>query len=356
MKKQRGAIVGTGLIAMSHARAMRDNGIEIAAAVSRTQEGARQFAETWNIPRYGTELSMLFDLELDCVHICTPPALHYEYAKLLMEHGKNILCEKPLCLHADEALELAELAEKKGLICAVDFNARFHPACQAAQQEVAGGDFGPVRMIHGNYLQEFGALPAFRDWRYNPTLAGELHAVTEIGSHWLDLSRFLSGKEIVAVSAQFDQFHQLRYAEDGMLYGEPGPGRQEVKVESEDAAIISLRYEDGVIGVVTLSELSQGRLNHLSIEITGEQENLWWNSEDSTRLCQARKGQGVNTRIFAFDTGFAGTFQALQAAVYGEIAGTGKGGYPSFADGAAVVKICEAILRSARSGAAWTEV
>ena len=356
MKKQKAAIVGTGLIAMSHARALRDNGIQIAVCVSRTQEGAKKFADAWGIPTYGTELSLAFDPSIDCVHVCTPPALHYEMVKALLEQGKNVLCEKPLCCKTQQAQELTQLAREKGLTCAVDFNARCHPACQAARQAVAEGDFGPVRMIHGNYLQEFGALPAFGDWRYNPALAGELHAVTEIGSHWLDLSRFISGKEILAVSAQFDKFHQTRYAEGGLLYGEPGEGRQQVKVESEDAAIISLRYSDGAIGVVTLSELSQGRLNHLSIEVTGEKENLWWNSEDSTRLYQARKGQGVTTRIFAFDTGFAGTFQALSQAVYQEIAGQSKGGYPTFADGAEVVKICDAILRSARSDAAWVEV
>lgn len=105
----------------------------------------------------------------------------------------------------------------------VNFNVRFHTACQAARKAVQAPDFGRVLLIHGSYLQEFGALPAPVDWRMNPQLAGRMHAVTEIGSHWMDLAQWISARRITAVSAQFDHFHPTRYAENGVMHAQPGP-------------------------------------------------------------------------------------------------------------------------------------
>lgn len=352
----RGAIFGTGLAAAQHALAMRGCGVEIALAVGRTEEGARRFAGRWGVPRSGRDPALLLEPGIDCVHICAPPALHYPVAKALLEAGKNIICEKPLCIRASEAGELARLASSKGLVCAVGFNLRFHPACQAARAAAMEPGFGPVRMVHGTYLQEYGALPARLDWRYDSSLAGELHAVSEIGSHWLDLAQHISGEKVAAVCAMFDGFHPVRYVAGGMMHGEPGPGREALPVASEDAAVVALRFAGGAIGAVTLSELSPGRLNRLSLEVTGENGNLWWDSEDAQRLFTARKGEPPRTAMFPFGAGYAGTFQALAAEVYRAIATGGPAAYPTFAEGAQVVRVCEAILRSARGGSRWVEV
>lgn len=353
------AIWGAGGIANTHVEALRSNGIAVAAVVSRTKAGAQAFAQRWGIPRWGDDPELLFAPEIDCVHICTPPNLHDEMAAEALRRGKHVLCEKPLCFSNEQAWALSRLAARTGRIGAVNFNIRFHTACQAAREAVQAPDFGRVLLIHGSYLQEFGALPAPVDWRMNPQMAGRMHAVTEIGSHWMDLAQWMTDCPITAVSAQFDQFHPVRYVENGVMYAQDGPGRTAMRVDSEDAAVVNLRFADGAIGAVVLSELSQGRCNRLSLEVTGEQETLWWNSEQPTLLSRARRGAGVQTQVFAFGSGFADTFRTLIGAVYQDVAAGGPSpqpSYPTFADAAVNVALCNAVWESAHHNGAWVSV
>lgn len=349
------AIWGSGFIAGTHVEALRSNGINILAVVSRSIEGSRAFAAKWGIPRYGTEAEILFSDDIDCVHVCTPPNLHYEMVKLLLENGKHVICEKPLCFENAQAEELAALAKEKGLVCAVNFNVRYHDACLKARELLQSQPFGRPLLIHGSYMQEFGALPAYADWRYNEKLAGKMHAVTEIGSHWLDLASHVSGRKITAVSANFGCFYPTRWVESGSMYAENAPGREPFNVASEDAAVISLRFEGGAIGAVTLSEISHGRYNHLSLEVTGEKGSLWWNSELNNILYSAEKGGALKQQVFAFGNGFTDTFRRLTAAVYAAIEKVGSS-YPSFADGRDSVVLCNAIYESALNNGAWVEV
>lgn len=350
------AIWGSGQIAETHAEMLRANGIAIAAVVSRRAEAARDFAVRWDIPAYGTDPALLFQEDICAVHICTPPALHYEMALECLRRGKHVLCEKPLCLGDDEARTLTRLAEEKGLVCAVNFNVRFHDACQAARAIVQSPDFGRVLLIHGSYLQEFGSLPAPKDWRYDPRLAGNMHAVTEIGSHWVDIAQHISGKRITAVSAQFGAFWPVRQEAGGVMYPDPAPDRIPCPVDSEDAAVLSLRFEGGAIGAVTLSEVSPGRYNHLSLEITGEHGNIWWNAEQSSTLCFARRDGSVRSQLFPFSGAFSGTFRQLMAAFYRDIAAGGASpnpDYPTFRDGLRNAALCNAIYESASGNGRW---
>jgi predicted dehydrogenase len=232
-------------------------------------------------------------------------------------------------------------------------------ACQKARQVVQNASFGPVMMIHGNYLQEFNAFPAPLDWRYNTALAGRMRAVTEIGSHWADISQYISGRRILAVSALFGRFNPTRTLENGMMYPVGKHEGEEISVVSEDAACVSFKFEGGAIGAVTLSEVSQGRINRITLEITGENKNLWWNSEDNNMLNTAVKGGGVNTEVFGFGNGFADTFRSLVEHFYEAVKAGGapeEHVYPGFAEGANIVKICNAMLKSADSDGAWVAI
>lgn len=351
------AILGCGFIAETHVEALRSSRILIDAVVGRTMEKAKAFAEKWEIPSYGTDMELLFAEQIDCVHVCTPPGNHYETVKALLLHGKHVLCEKPLCLSNAEALELAAIAEEKHAVCAVNFNVRFHDACQKAKAIVESPDFGRVLLIHGSYLQEFGAMPSLLDWRYQEAAGGKLHAVSEIGSHWMDLAQYISGKQIQSVSANFGCFWPARYEKDQMLYPDPVPDSRPFAVSSEDAAIISFRFAGGAIGAVTLSEVSQGRYNHLSLEITGERQTLWWNAETNNLLCFAEKGSAVRSIVCAFGNGFTDTFRSLIREVYRDIASGGPSkcpAYPTVADGARNVLLCSAVWESAQNDSRWT--
>lgn len=354
-------IWGAGNIANTHAEALKASGITIGAVVDRDKEKAREFAQKYGIEKWGTEEEILLSDDISTVHVCTPPTLHFDMVSTLLKYGKNVLCEKPLCFENEQAIQLTELAEKMNVICAINFNVRFHMACQKAKKIVDSEDFGPVHLIHGSYLQQFNAFPAPIDWRYNEQLAGRMRAVTEIGSHWVDIAQYISGKKIMALSANFGKFYPQRYVESGVMY--PDSNNQErkekISVNSEDAAAVCLKFEDGAIGTLLLSEVSQGRVNRITLEVTGEKQNLWWNSEDNNLLCTAKKDCGVNQEIFAFGNGFMDTFRDLIHSFYQDVKSKKKSEnpmYPTFREGMAVVKICNAMLESATAEGVWVKV
>ncbi|MBX2876437.1 MAG: Gfo/Idh/MocA family oxidoreductase [Saprospiraceae bacterium] len=350
------AIIGTGLIGNTHVQTLQALGHEVAVAVNRSQERGEAFAKQWNIPRFSITFTDALSDDIEAVHICTPPALHYDMIKAALLADKHVVCEKPMCIEPDRAKELTKLAQEKGLIGAVVFNVRFHEASQHAKAKLADPAFGPVRLIHGSYLQEFHALPDAYSWRYQPELAGPMRAVTEIGSHWIDLVRYWTGLEIEAVSAQFGAFDPERKLREGMMHR--GGEGQELSVSSEDVATLSLRFSNGAIGNVVLSEVSHGRGNRLQLEISGTQQSLWWNNEHPYQLHLGKKFQGYQTFTFPFGDGFGQTFRACFQDIYRDIeTGTTSPDhiYANFEDGYRNAAVCMAAMRSAGEEGRWME-
>lgn len=350
------AIVGCGNIAATHAEALRQLGQPLVAVVDRSQEKAEAFARQWGAGAAYDQLDAVLGDGVDCVHLCTPPALHYPMVKAILSAGKHVVCEKPLCLDAGEAKELAELAAAKGVVGAVNFNVRYHAACQQARQTVSSPDFGPVHLISGSYKQEFHALPAPYLWRYQPQLAGNMRAVTEIGSHWIDLARYWTGLEIQAVSATFGKFSPQRMVEDGMMYPDSHATGERVTVDTEDAAVVTFRFDNGALGSMLLSEVSHGRTNEVQMDVSSGTHSVWWNSEDPYRLSQSTKNAGIQSQVYAFSGGFPNTFTSFFEEVYKAINHTGEGDFPSLLDGYRNVAVCEAIYQSASHHSAWTAV
>ncbi len=353
------AIWGAGNIADIHMQALRSAGVSVCAVVDKDLQRAESFSKKWDIDNFSDSSDILFNSDISVVHVCTPPALHYDMVKQLLLADKHVFCEKPLCPENDQAKELVTIAAERKLICSVNFNVRFHAACKTAKQIVDSEDFGEVLLIHGNYLQEFAAMPAMHDWRYNTNLAGRMHAVTEIGSHWLDIAQHISGKKIVAVSAMFDKFFPTRYLEGNIMHSQDAPGRKPIEKDREQAAIVNLRFEDSAIGVVTLCEMSHGRYNHIALEVTGEHQSLWWNSEHNNLLHFAKSGGTVNSNTFAFGGGFADTFRESVSAFYEDVKCGVKPEVPAYAtfeEGLRITMLCNAIYDSAHENGAWKEV
>ncbi|WP_353483553.1 Gfo/Idh/MocA family oxidoreductase [Haliscomenobacter sp.] len=354
------AIVGTGLIGNVHAQAIKGLGHEIVVAVNSSMPKAEAFAAQWSVPTFGTDFQLALSDEVDCVHICTPPALHFAMIKAALLANKHVVCEKPMCLEVQEAQEVYELAQQQKRIVAVVFNVRYHQACVEAKKIIAQPEFGKVLLVHGHYLQEFHALPDAFGWRYQTELAGKMRAVTEIGSHWIDLMRFWTGLEIAAISANLGTYYPQRYLENGIMYADDASSRSPMNLDNEDAAVISFKCTNGAIGNVLLSEISHGRSNQLTLEVTGTQQSIWWNNEHPYQLHQGNgKFQGARTQSLSFSGGFAETFGNLFGEVYAAIQ-VGKPpenpAYPTFKDGYINTLICEAIHTSAKQDSKWIEI
>ena len=372
----RAAIVGSGFAARLHTEALRKCGAEPYLVLAAHEESARRFAASFGIPHYAAAdagYTELADPVIDTVHICTPPTYHAEAVRAALSFGKRVLCEKPLAMTEAEAAAICRLAENAEMGRAAEkdsfrpaqaggtpeaartalvLNVRYHMAVRRAREILRSGALGRPLLIHGSYLQEFHALPAAYDWRYDPKTGGDLRAVTEIGTHWFDAVTYVTGKRIRAVLAATENFMPVR----PMLM--PDGTEKEVAVASEDAAQILLSFEDGASGAVVLSEVSPGRGNRLSFEITCEKGNLWWNEEENNCLHTAKKGEGIRTEVFAFGNGFGDTFEALVREFYTGAGpdGTPGGMLPSFADGRYLSAVCDAVRESAGKGSCWVSV
>jgi Predicted dehydrogenases and related proteins len=343
------AVIGTGGIAHTHADAIRSLGHTVALVVGHSAASAERFAGEVGCPVFTDHLSAAALADVDCVHICTPPENHAALVRACVEAGKNVLCEKPLTLSAGEAEELTALAEERGVLAAVDFNNRFYPACGRVRAAVE--ELGPVALVQGHYRQEFHILPAPYSWRYTE----ELRATTEIGSHFIDLMRYLTGLEVEAVSAAFLNAVPRRRLRDGVMYA--GGDGEPILVRNEDAVAATFRLTGGALASAVFSEISPGRSNDLSIEISSADRSVSWCSERPYEMVAGRKDAGLTRFCNAFAGGFTDTFRGCFEAFYRAAAsGVRDERLATFRDGAANVRICAALAQSARSRGEFVEV
>ena len=371
------AVVGTGFIGVVHVEALRRLGVQVHGMVGSSSARAIARARDLGLPpAYDSFEAMLADDRVDVVHITSPNHLHHQHAKAALGAGKHVVCEKPLAMTPAESADLLESAERSGLVHAVNFNLRFYPVCQHVHGMVASSELGAIRLVSGHYLQDWLLLDTDWNWRLEPSLGGELRAVADIGSHWMDLTSFLTGRRITAVMADLATFIKTRRKPAGPVETfAAGGGANTVSqdIHTEDTATILLRYTEGVRGALTVSQISAGRKNSLVFEIDGAASSAAWNSERPDELWIGHRGkpneillrdpailnqQGRATASLpgGHAEGFADTFKALYAAVYTAVASGKPGaGYPTFADGHDEMLVCDAVARSAREQR-WIEV
>jgi len=382
VKKFKVGVIGVGFIGPAHMEGLRRQGFEVVAVSEVTQELADEAAERLLVPKaYGNWEDLINDPEIDVVHIASPNFLHYEHAKAALEAGKHVVCEKPLAMTAEESAELVKLAEEKKLVNAVNFNIRFYPLVHDAKARIAAGELGDrIYIIQGSYLQDWLLLDTDWNWRLEPELGGELRAVADIGSHWMDLVTFITGTRIQSVFADFETFLPIRRKPKKKIdtYG----GKMEVDIEydekeikTEDYAAILFRFENGARGVMTVSQVSSGRKNRLFFEINGSDSSLVWDSEVPNQMMIGHRPEPNQLLIkdpsLMMDAarwtasypgghteGFPDTFKQLQTAVYRYLAAgnfDAEPDFPTFRDGHNTILVDEAILKSARENR-WVDV
>jgi predicted dehydrogenase len=354
----RAAVVGTGFIGVVHVEALRRLGVEVTGIVGSSPERAAAKAEAAGLPApYASFEAMLADPAVEVVHLTTPNHLHYEQVKAALAAGKHVVCEKPLAMDSTETAELLKVAEQSGLVHAVNFNIRFYPQVQHARSRVRAGEIGDVRLISGGYLQDWLLWDTDWNWRLDPAQGGALRAVGDIGSHWLDLTTFVTGRHVEAVMADLTTFIPVRKQPTGSVetFSSGGSGETvDTVMETEDAAGILLRLSGGARGVMTVSQVSAGRKNRLSWEIDGSEHSLAWHSEAPEELWIGHRSAPNELLLReagdyppGHAEGFPDTFKALYRAVYTAVAAGEPGdGYPTFADGHDEAVIADAIARS----------
>jgi predicted dehydrogenase len=368
----RAAVVGTGFIGVVHVDALRRLGVEVLGVVGSSPERARAKSGPIPLPDpYGSFDEMLADDRVDVVHLTTPNHLHYAQARLALEGGKHVVCEKPLAIDSKESGDLLALAEGSGLVHCTNFNIRFYPQCQEARALVANGRVGDVWNVHGSYLQDWLLFPTDWNWRLEPDRGGPLRAVADIGSHWLDLVQFVTGRRVTELFADLATTIPVRRRPVGEVETFAAAAdveRVDTPVTTEDVAHLLVRLSGGARGAAVISQVSAGRRNSLRFEVDGSAGSLSWDAERHEELWLGHRDRPneILTRDPALlepdaakrsglpaghAEGFADTFKELYRAVYAAIAAgwmPDEPDFPTFADGHHANVLGDAVAASAR--------
>src|SRR5262249_55245353 len=140
---------------------------------------------------------------------------HFEQCRRLITAGRHVVCEKPLAMTSRETAELVALAAHAPVVTAVNYNVRFYPLCLEAWQRCRSGALREVYHVTGRYRQHWLLYSADYSWRVSAVEGGELRAVADIGTHWLDLLTFITGLEVAEVCADLRTVHPIRLAPPG---------------------------------------------------------------------------------------------------------------------------------------------
>jgi predicted dehydrogenase len=372
------AVIGSGFIGTVHVESLRRLGVPVHGILGSSRERAAARAELLGIgAAYGSLDELLADDRVEVVHVTSPNREHHPQVKAILAAGRHVVCEKPMAMTSAESAELVELAKASDRVCAVNFNIRFYPINQHLRQVIGEGGVGDVRLVTGHYFQDWLMFDSDWNWRLEPEVGGQLRAVGDIGSHWLDLASFVTGQRVVAVMADLATFIPIRHQPTGPVETFSTERSAETvarEIRTEDAATILLRYENGARGAVAISQLSAGRKNSLQYEVDGSTAAAAWDSETPDHLWLGHRerpnelllrnpalmgeaGRAAAVLPGGHVEGFGDTFPAAFRAIYADIAAGSRSDppYATFADGHTEMLIGDAILHSARVGR-WVDV
>ena len=373
------AVIGSGFIGTVHIEALRRIGVRVTGLLESSPELGARRAEELGMPRaYASLEDLLADDAVQVVHVTSPNELHHPQVRRILAAGRHVVCEKPLAMTSAESAELVALAAASGLVNAVNFNIRFYPLNQHVASLVREGGIGEVRLVTGRYFQDWLLYDTDWNWRLEKDQGGALRAVGDIGSHWLDLTGFLTGLRVEALMADLTTFIPVRQKPAGPVLTfstERAAETIPVEIHTEDVATILLRFEGGARGSVAISQLSPGRKNSLAYQIDGSSSAVAWDSEQPEQLWIGHRdrpnelllrnpalmnGAGAAAARLpgGHVEGFADTFGAVFSAIYDDVlagAPSGNRAYASFADGHEEMLVGDAVLESSRTGR-WVEV
>ncbi|MBT3700194.1 MAG: Gfo/Idh/MocA family oxidoreductase [Alphaproteobacteria bacterium] len=301
---------------------------------------------------------------IDAVSIVTPNHVHFGPAKAFMEAGIHVICDKPLTTTLDDALELARIAEKTGVIFGLTHNYTGYPMVRQAREMVANGDLGKIRVIQAEYVQDWltnkeeGGDNKQANWRTDPKQSGPAGSVGDIGTHAYNLASFVSGLELSELCADLDAFV---------------PGRA-----LDDNAHMMLRFEGGAKGMLWCSQVAPGNENGLALRIYGEKGGLEWKQEHPNHLHWSPFGEAPRTitrgghgsseiagRVTrtpgghpeGYLEGFANVYSDVAEAITARLEGRDPDpqamDFPTVMDGVRGVKFIEAAVESSAKGGSW---
>ena len=300
---------------------------------------------------------------VDFLSICTPNDSHYPIAKAALESGMNVMCEKPLSVTSEEAMELERLARRKRLVLGVPFTYSGYPMVKLARDLVKRGELGRICKVVIEYQQgsfrkiDFTKpLDKRNAWKMDPKRSGRSCVVADIGVHGAHLVEYVTGLEIKRIAADLSSF---------------APGNR-----LDDDASILIRLSKGAKAVMVTSKIATGEENGIRLRVYGDKASLVWKVEEGNYL-RVKTATGTEriykrnapyvgdvspvskrcSRIPAghhegFIEAFANHYREFCAAINGE-----KGcDFPQARDGRRTIQFVDAALESSKADAKWVDL
>jgi predicted dehydrogenase len=367
------AVIGTGFIGGVHVQMLRRLGVQVRGVLGSSSERGAEAAQAMGVGHaYASLDDLLADDTVDAVHVTSPNHAHYAQVKAILGAGKHVVCEKPLAMTSAESAEMVEIAKASGKVAAVCYNIRFYPLNQQAHGMVKAGELGDIRFVTGHYHQDWLAKPTDWNWRLRSEMGGALRSVGDIGTHWVDLTSFVTGLKAEAVMAELATFIPERQRPTGPVatFSSAAGETETVAIDTDDAAMIVIRYEGGARGVMSTSQINTGRKNSLHWDVAGSKASAAWDSETPDHLFVGHRDRPNETLMRDFTLmnatgtaaatlppghveGFGDSFHAFFRAVYRDVAAGGRqegSTWADFEDGHYEMRFCDAVLKSAQEG------
>jgi predicted dehydrogenase len=342
----------------------------VAGALSSDRQRAARSAETLGLDpaRSYADFDTMAVAEatrpdgIEAVAIVTPNHMHAPAIRAFVEAGIHIICDKPLTTTVEEARDLQRIVRASGVFFGLTHTYTGYPMIRQAREMIRNGDLGDIRVVQVEYAQEWLATKLEDSdnkqaaWRTDPARSGLGGCIGDIGTHAFNLTAFVTGLELVEMSADLSTFVPGRLLDDNVQ--------------------VTLRYAGGARGALWASQVAVGSDNEVSLRIFGSKGSLAWSQRHANELTWmplgrnreviARNGVGSldiarqSSRVPAgHPEGYLEAFGNLYADTAEEIiarrAGGSRGEPPmaTIDDGVAGLAFIDAAIQSSSRGGAW---
>jgi predicted dehydrogenase len=313
------------------------------------------------------EAKLPVEKRIDFVTIVTPNFAHFAPAMMALDHGFNVVIEKPITFSLEEAKLLKEKLDKTGLTLCLTHTYSGYPMVKQAKAMVEEGKFGKIRKIWVEYPQGWLSTLSEREgntqaaWRTDPKKAGKSSVMGDIGTHAAQLAEYITGGKITDICAELNTLVEGRVMDD-------------------DGAVL-LKFDNGAKGVLMASQVAAGEENALKIRVYGEKGGLEWLQHDPNTLIikwlneptQILKAGSNYNNLSSFAThncrtpgghpegyleAFANIYRnfalTLSSKLEGKVPSPEMLDFPSIEDGLRGMAFIDSVVTSSKSDKKWT--
>ncbi len=308
------------------------------------------------------ELKRPAEERMEVVAITTPNNLHFAHAMKVMENGFHVVCEKPMTMTVEEALQLEKIVQTKKLVFGLTHTYTGYPMVREMKERIAAGELGEIQRVDAQYYQGWlnPMLHGSKEntlsvWRLDPEISGISSAMGDIGVHAFNLIEYTTGLQINKILADLNHF------------------KKEMPLDLDGTVL--LRTNSGAKGVIRVSQVATGEENNLSIAVYGSMASFKWSQENPNYLTKLYGDQP--SQVFkpgnSYNQSFAvashtmppghpeGIYEAI-ANIYLGVARAIKGetvregAFPTVHDGVRGMQFIHSVVQSNREGNKWIDL